>query len=62
MNDALARKSQADLIIDRTAQQLGLLLKEAALELRPFPAFPGPRSASRKNHPSEPGFPGDENS
>ena len=41
MNDALARKSQADLIIDRTAQQLGLLLKEAALELRPFPAFPG---------------------
>jgi len=32
---------QADLIIDRTAQQLAVLLKEAALELRPFPPFPG---------------------
>ena len=41
MSDALARKTQADLIIDRTAQQLKLLLEEAAKELRPFPPFPG---------------------
>jgi hypothetical protein len=40
-SDPLARKTQADLIIDRAAQQLGLLLKEAARELRPFPPFPG---------------------
>ncbi len=40
-NDPLARKTQADLIIDRTAQQLRLLLREAATELRPFPPFPG---------------------
>jgi hypothetical protein len=39
--DALARKTQADLIIDRTAQQLRSLLEEAAKELRPFPPFPG---------------------
>ena len=41
MNDALARKAQADLIIDRAAQQLRLLLQEAAHALRPFPPFPG---------------------
>jgi hypothetical protein len=41
MSDALARKTQADLIIDRTAQQLRTLLQEAAKELRPFPPFPG---------------------
>ena len=41
MSDALARKTQADLIIDRTAQQMRLLLEEAAKELRPFPPFPG---------------------
>ena len=40
-NDALARKQQADLIIERTAQQLQLLLEEAAKSLRPFPPFPG---------------------
>jgi hypothetical protein len=40
-SDPLARKTQADLIIERTAQQLGVLLKEAARELRPFPPFPG---------------------
>jgi len=40
-SDPFARKTHADLIIDRTAQQLGMLLKEAALELRPFPPFPG---------------------
>jgi len=41
INDPLARKVQADLIIDRTAQQLRLLLQEAAKDLRPFPPFPG---------------------
>lgn len=40
-SDAMARKTQADLIIDRTAQQLRALLEEAAKELRPFPPFPG---------------------
>jgi hypothetical protein len=40
-NEALARKTQADLIVERTAQQLRLLLEEAAKELRPFPPFPG---------------------
>jgi hypothetical protein len=39
--DPLARKTQADLIVDRAAQQLTLLLREAARELRPFPPFPG---------------------
>lgn len=41
MNDALARKHQADLIIDRAAEQLRILLQEAAKALRPFPPFPG---------------------
>jgi hypothetical protein len=40
-SDALARKTQADLVIERTAQQLRALLQEAAKELRPFPPFPG---------------------
>lgn len=40
-NDPLARKMQADLIIDRAAQQLRLLLQETAHALRPFPPFPG---------------------
>jgi hypothetical protein len=40
-NEALARKTQADLIIDRAAQQLRILLEETAKELRPFPPFPG---------------------
>ena len=40
-NEALARKTQADLIIDRAAQQLRVLLEETAKELRPFPPFPG---------------------
>jgi hypothetical protein len=39
--DALARKVQADSIVERTAQQLRVLLQEAAGELRPFPPFPG---------------------
>ncbi len=41
MHDVLARKAQADMTIDRAAQQLRLLLQEAARELRPFPPFPG---------------------
>lgn len=41
MDDPLARKAQADLIIERTAHQLRLLLEETARELRPFPPFPG---------------------
>ena len=40
-DEALARKTQADLIIDRAAQQLRILLEETAKELRPFPPFPG---------------------
>lgn len=40
-NEHLARKAQADLIIDRTAQQLRLLLEETARAVRPFPPFPG---------------------
>lgn len=40
-NESLARKTQADLVIDRAAQQLRLLLEEAARALRPFPPFPG---------------------
>ena len=38
--EALARKTQADMVIDRAAQQLRLLLEEAAKALRPFPPFP----------------------
>jgi hypothetical protein len=41
MNDPLARKAAADLVIDRAAQQLRILLEEAAKALRPFPPFPG---------------------
>jgi len=38
--DALLRKSQADLILERTAMQLQQLLQEACAELDPFPSFP----------------------
>jgi hypothetical protein len=37
----MARKVQADLLLERTALQLRALLHEAAAELRPFPPFPG---------------------
>ena len=40
-NEAFARKQQADLLIERTAQQLQLLLEETAKAMRPFPPFPG---------------------
>src|SRR3990170_3334430 len=39
--DAMARKAQADLLLERTALQLRKLLEEAAHQLRPFPPFPG---------------------
>lgn len=39
--ESLARKQQADLLVERTAQQLRLLLEETAKALRPFPPFPG---------------------
>jgi hypothetical protein len=39
--DPLARKAQADLIIDRTAGQLSKLVHDLAAELEPFPPFPG---------------------
>ena len=37
----MLRKTQADLLLERTAMQLQQLLEEAAGELRPFPPFPG---------------------
>lgn len=40
-DDPLARKAQADLLLERTAIQLQQLLQEAAAQLRPFPPFPG---------------------
>ena len=40
-SDPLARKEEADLILERTADQFRRLLQEAAAELRPFPPFPG---------------------
>jgi hypothetical protein len=39
--EAMARKTQADLAVERAAQQLRALLAEAARALRPFPPFPG---------------------
>ena len=41
LDDPMARKAQADLILERTAMQMGELLREAAGLLRPFPPFPG---------------------
>lgn len=39
--EAMARKAQADLVLERTALQMRKLLEEAARQLRPFPPFPG---------------------
>lgn len=36
----LARKAQADAVLERASLQLELLLKEACAELDPFPPFP----------------------
>lgn len=41
MHDAMARKTQADMLIERAAMQLQSLLEETAKALRPFPPFPG---------------------
>lgn len=38
--DPLLRKAQADLILERAAMQLQILLREACEQLRPFPSFP----------------------
>ena len=39
--EVMARKAQADALLERTALQMRQLLQEAAAELRPFPPFPG---------------------
>jgi hypothetical protein len=39
-NQALLRKTQADMAIERASMQLQQLLKEACAELQPFPSFP----------------------
>lgn len=39
--DPLARKAQADLIIDRAATQLRAIVQDLATRLDPFPPFPG---------------------
>ncbi len=37
----MARKIQADMVLERTAIQLRQLVQEAAAQIRPFPPFPG---------------------
>ena len=37
----MARKTQADLVLERAALQMRQLLEEATALLRPFPPFPG---------------------
>jgi hypothetical protein len=39
--EPLARKAQADLIVDRAAEQLRGIVKDLAGRLDPFPPFPG---------------------
>jgi hypothetical protein len=39
--EPLARKAQADLIVDRAAQQLRTIVKDLVEQLDPFPPFPG---------------------
>src|SRR5262245_31425820 len=45
MNDPtiepLARKAQADIIVDRAAEQLRKIVKDLTEQLDPFPPFPG---------------------
>jgi hypothetical protein len=41
MDDALTLKHEADAALERSADRLRLLLKEAAGRLDPFPPFPG---------------------
>jgi hypothetical protein len=39
--DPLAAKAQADLVVERAAEQLRELLQQSVARLRPFPSFPG---------------------
>ena len=39
--DPLAAKAQADLVVERAAQQLRKILHELVAQLDPFPPFPG---------------------
>ncbi|HEY8490925.1 MAG TPA: hypothetical protein VIO14_08025 [Dehalococcoidia bacterium] len=39
--DPLQRKDEADLVLERAADRLRALLRDAARELDPFPPFPG---------------------
>ncbi len=39
--EPLARKAQSDLILDRAAEQLRVIVKDLAERLDPFPPFPG---------------------
>jgi hypothetical protein len=39
--DPLARKAQADLIVERAANQLRAIVQDLAVRLQPFPPFPG---------------------
>jgi len=39
--DPLARKAQADLIVERAADQLRAIMRDLAARLDPFPPFPG---------------------
>lgn len=39
--EPLARKAQADLIVERAADQLRVIVKDMAARLDPFPPFPG---------------------
>jgi len=39
--EPLARKAQADLIVDRAAEQLRVIVKDLTARLDPFPPFPG---------------------
>ena len=41
LEKALGRKAVADALLERTAKELGELLRAAAQELDPFPPFPG---------------------
>ncbi|MBK6663964.1 MAG: hypothetical protein IPG47_14850 [Thermoflexaceae bacterium] len=38
--EALLRKTQADMALERAAMQMATLLQEACAELQPFPSFP----------------------
>jgi hypothetical protein len=39
--EPLARKAQADLVVERAAEQLRTILKDLVAQLDPFPPFPG---------------------